>query len=374
MRLLITYPWFYPAYKAGGPVQSVKNTALAMADGNTDIYILCSDKELDGTPIDVERDKWVSYAKGIHVYYYSQSGSKEEIRGIIEALQPDVIFINGIYSLPYTIYPLLYAGAARKILSVRGMLHPGALSQKKLKKKIFLAAFKFRGLHKKVEYHATTDDEQQYVHAHFGKDKKAWVVPNLPNVMSYLPPFEKNRGCVKLVSVSLISPMKNILLVLRALQNTHANITYDIYGPVKDSKYWEECQTAITRMPANVKVAYKGEMLPHLVQHALKDSHYFVLPSKSENFGHAIYEALSSGRPVITSHNTPWNGLEEAGAGYNIDPEDTTYFTRMMDKLSEVDNDDYVLASANAKKYIEQQYNIDNIKERYREMFAIQHS
>lgn len=371
MRLLITYPWFYPAYKAGGPVQSVKNTATAMAVDGVDIYILCSDKELDGTPIDVVRDKWVDYDKGIKVYYNSQSGSKREICNIISAVQPDVIFINGIYSLPYTIYPLLYTSAARKILSVRGMLHPGALSQKSLKKKFFLAVFKLRGLHRKAEYHATADDEQQYIYDLFGKDKKVWVVPNLPNVMPYLPPASKNIGSVRLVSISLISPMKNILLVLRALQNTRSSIVYDIYGPVKDAKYWKECQIAISRMPANVEVMYKGEMLPHLVHNTLVSYHYFVLPSKSENFGHAIYEALSSGRPVITSHNTPWNGLEAAGAGYNINPEDITSFTGLLDELSDVDNGKYVQASANAKNYIEQQYNIDNIKERYREMFAI---
>lgn len=371
MRLLITYPWFYPAYKAGGPVQSIKNTASAIAGNHVEVYILCSDKELDGTLIDVVRDKWVDFDKGIKVYYNSQPGNKSEVGNIIGRVNPDVIFINGIYSLPYTIYPLLYKGAARKILSVRGMLHPGALSQKTLKKKIFLAIFKLRGLHHKGEYHATADDEQQYIYNHFGKDKKVWVVPNLPNVLPYKQPVVKEKGGIRLVTVSLISPMKNILLVLRALQHAKANITYHIYGPVKDAKYWEECKSIIAQMPANISVAYKGEMLPHLVHETLEDYHYFVLPSKSENFGHAIYEALSSGRPVITSHNTPWNGLEAAGAGYNINPEDVKAFTGLLEKLSEVDNNDYTQASANAKKYIEQQYNIDNIKERYREMFAI---
>ena len=163
MLLLITYPWFYPAYKAGGPVQSIKNTASAIAGNHVEVYILCSDKELDGTPIDVVRDKWVDYDKGIKVYYNSRPASKREVGNIIGGINPDVIFINGIYSLPYTIYPLLYKGTARKILSVRGMLHPGALTQKPLKKKVFLTIFKLRGLHHKAEYHATADDEQLYI-------------------------------------------------------------------------------------------------------------------------------------------------------------------------------------------------------------------
>lgn len=369
MKLLITYPWFYPAYKAGGPVQSVKNTALAMAAEGTDVYILCSDKELDGSPIDVKSDQWVDYDKRIKVYYNSSSASKGAINNIIWDLRPDVIFINGIYSLPYTIYPLLYNGNVRKILSVRGMLHPGALSQKSLKKRIFLTAFKLRGWHKKAEYHATAEDEAGYIRSHFGIDKKVWVVPNLPNVMQYLPPAEKEMGVARLVSISLISPMKNILLVLRALQQVNTKIIYHIYGPVKDPSYWEACKGLIQQMPSNVTVEYKGEVLPHNIHTTLKDYHYFVLPSKSENFGHAIYEALSSGRPVITSHNTPWNGLEAAYAGYNVNPEDITTFAGLIDTLAEENSNDYSKATLAARKYIEQQYNIDDIKAQYREMF-----
>lgn len=370
MRLLITYPWFYPAYKAGGPVQSVKNTAMAMAGDDVDIYILCSDKELNGSPIDVGRDSWVDFDKGIKVYYNAQADSKATINNIIRNVNPDVIFINGIYSLPYTIYPLLYNGNTRKILSVRGMLHPGALSQKRLKKKIFLTAFKLRGWHKMAEYHATAEDEAGYIRNHFGTDKKVWVVPNLPNVMQYLPPAEKEKGEVRLVSISLISPMKNILLVLRALQQVKENVVYHIYGPVKDPTYWEDCKGLIQQMPSNVTVEYKGEVLPHLIIATLKSYHYFVLPSKSENFGHAIYEALSSGRPVVTSHNTPWNGLEVAGAGYNINPDDATAFTGLINNLVDIDTHEYNQATLAAKKYIEQQYNIDDIKAQYREMFS----
>jgi len=343
---------------------------MAMAADGVEVFILCSDKELDGSPIDVERDNWVDFDKGIKVYYCAQSGSKATINNIIRNVNPDVIFINGIYSLPYTIYPLLYKGIARKILSVRGMLHPGALSQKRLKKEVFLTAFKLRGWHKKAEYHATAEDEAGYIRNHFGTDKKVWVVPNLPNVMQYLQPAEKEKGDVRLVSISLISPMKNILLVLRALQHVKENLVYHIYGPVKDPTYWEACKGLIQQMPSNVTVEYKGEVLPHDIHATLKSYHYFVLPSKSENFGHAIYEALSSGRPVVTSHNTPWNGLEAIGAGYNINPEDETVFARLIDTLAEKESYEYSLATLGAKKYIEQQYNIDDIKAQYREMFS----
>ncbi|MCB0697383.1 MAG: hypothetical protein KDC07_08460, partial [Chitinophagaceae bacterium] len=195
MRVLITYQYFLPAYKAGGPVQSIKNTANFLSSiQDVETYILCSDADMDGTKSDVQLDCWTDFQTNVKVYYNSVSGSKTEILNIIEGIKPDVIFINGLYSMLYTIYPLMYKGNARKILSVRGMLHPGALSQKSAKKKIFLTAFKMFGLHKNCEYHATTDEETGYIKDLFGGDKKIWMVPNLPNVQDYQKPLKKEYG------------------------------------------------------------------------------------------------------------------------------------------------------------------------------------
>lgn len=371
MRVLISYEYFLPAYKAGGPVQSINNTAkmLSGIDG-VETYILCSNKDLDGTTSDVVTDRWVEFTSGIHVYYCSITPDKATVNKIITELNPSVIFINGLYSLPYTVYPLM-SKVGRKVLSLRGMLHPGALSQKPLKKKIFLTAFKTMGLHKKCEYHATTEEEVGYVKQVFGKNKKVWMVPNLPNVLNAQPAIEKEQGVLKLISVSLISPMKNILLVIQALKSCKSNITYDIYGPVKDPVYWEDCLEEIKDMPDNITVNYKGEVQPHIVQDILKDYHFFILPSKSENFGHAIYEALSAGRPVITSLNTPWNGLEEAGAGYNVDPENKQALVSVLERAAQLKNEDYKLSVVNARSYIERQYDLETINTQYKHMFAV---
>lgn len=370
MKILISYQYFLPAYKAGGPIQSISNTTKLLATvPGVETYIVCGNRDLDGTVLDVRTDAWVEYGKGIKVYY-NTGQSNSILLKIIDSVKPDVIFINGLYSIPYTIYPLLYK-AGRKILSARGMLHPGALSQKSKKKKLFLAVFKILGLHKKCEYHATTTEEVQYIQDVFGETQKTWMVPNLPNVLTAQDAIAKSTDELKLVSISLISPMKNILLVLKALQHCEGNITYHIYGPVKDAAYWEECKVCVQSLPPNVKVEYKGEVLPHNVEQALSGYHYFILPSKSENFGHAIYEAMSAGKPVITSHNTPWNGLEGAKAGYNVVPEDREALTTLLDELVLLPQEEYTPATAAAREYVLKQYDINHINELYKKMFSL---
>ena len=370
MRLLITYQYFLPAYKAGGPIQSINNLAKSLSVNGAEVFVLCSNQDLGGSVLDVKTDVWQEYTKGIKVYYSSQSLNRKKTDEIIDNVNPDCIFINGLYSLTYTVYPLLYAGKSRRVLSVRGMLHPGALSQKKLKKDIFLSGFKMLGLHNKCEYHATTEQESVYIKNTFGKSKSVWTVSNLPNVFNYHEPVSKESGNVKLVSISLISPMKNILLIIKALKEVKHTMSYDIYGPVKDSAYWDECLTEMKSLPANIKVSYKGEVVPVDIEKTLIDYHYFILPSKSENFGHAIYEAMSAGRPVVTSHNTPWNNLSAHGAGHNIDPENKKEFVNVINKLCEQDSKEYIETTLNAKSYITEQYDIKSIEKQYIKMFS----
>jgi glycosyltransferase involved in cell wall biosynthesis len=53
---------------------------------------------------------------------------------------------------------------------------------------------------------------------------------------------------------------------------------------------------------------------------AMAVADFFVLPSRSENFGLVVAEALAAGTPVITTEATPWVGLGDSGAGWCVTP------------------------------------------------------
>ena len=44
----------------------------------------------------------------------------------------------------------------------------------------------------------------------------------------------------------------------------------------------------------------------------------FFLPTRGENFGHVIAEALSVGTPVLISDQTPWRKLAAVGLGHDL--------------------------------------------------------
>lgn len=367
MKLFITYEYFLPAYKAGGPVQSLAN--LAANYTNATIYIYCRHTDMDGSVLaNVKHNEWVQYNSHTKVYY-STGNEKHTVYDILTAVNPDVVFINGIFSPRFNIKPLLWSGDARKVVSARGMLHAGALSQKPLKKKIFLNVYKLLGLHKKCVFHATTQEEREYIYHTFGKDVKVYVAANFPNIVNKLPVANKEQGSLKLLSVALISPMKNIKLVLEALSQCKENITYDIYGPVKDTAYWDECKSVIATLPTNITANYHGAIPPEQVQLILADCHCFILPSKSENFGHAIYEALASGKPVITSTHTPWNDLAASKAGVNVDIDNIATIVTAIEDMVAMGNDIYTQYSDGAVRYASNKINIASIKKDYDAMF-----
>ena len=180
---------------------------------------------------------------------------------------------------------------------------------------------------------------------------------------------EKQPGFMKLVSIALISPMKNILLVLQALAKIEANIQYDMYGPVKDHDYWMLCKEQMKLLPKNISATWHGELSPGEVTGAMTGSHVFILPSKSENFGHSFYEALSAGRPVITSNHTPWNALQKNFAGVNVSLENDNFLTEAIAFFAEMGNGEFMKWSAKSREYALNAVDVDAIMKEYETMF-----
>ena len=103
---------------------------------------------------------------------------------------------------------------------------------------------------------------------------------------------------------------------------------------------------------------------------ALSGNHVFVLPSKSENFGHAIYEALSAGRPVITSQNTPWNELQPANAGMNISLENIESLENAFDFFAVMNQEQLDQWSRGAVDYAEKAVDVVKITQQYDSLFG----
>ncbi len=371
--VFISIDWFHPAFKAGGPIQSIANLVNRYGAAEVNFRIFCSNADLDGTINEgVVFDEWCNYNSHTQVWYASKKRqSISVLKREMNKTRADVMFVIGIYSWHFNLAPLLFGRARIKIISVRGMLHPGALSQKPLKKKIYLAIWKLAGIHRRYCFHATDAQEQDYIQQVFGKQATVLIAGNYPGVLPFQQVVKKTPGELRMVSIALISPMKNIALVLEALATCKQQVMYDIYGPVKDEGYWQQCLIKIGVMPANITVRCQGVLAPAKIASTLSDYHVFILPSRSENFGHAIYEALSAGRPVITSHHTPFNGLYEQRAGRNITAENIPEISRAIAFFGDMDSTSFEKWSKGANEYSKKCIDPSQLKMQYDRLFGI---
>lgn len=325
--IIILYDYFYPAYKAGGPIQSLTNLVVSLHKEYeisflTSGYDLNTENPLDGIRINTWSNVLLPHSSfSIPVWYAgSKNPSRTVILNCLKDKQPAVVYLNGMFSLRFLIIPLLCINKkkAKVVICPRGMLQQGALAGKTLKKKLYISALKVSGLLKGVSWHATNEEEQEDIKKVFGKRSKIVIAKNIPRKpVSVINKSTKVPGVLRLVFLSLITQKKNLLQLIDIVSKVQGNISLDIYGPVKDEQYWKTCQLAIEKN--SDKITYKGEVIPENVQEIFGQYDASILLTKGENFGHALYESLSAGRPIITSNFTPWNQLQLKKAGWNVD-------------------------------------------------------
>ncbi len=359
-RILIFIDWFLPGYKAGGPIQSCANLIEHLRE-EYDFLVITRDTDYCETePYNtVMAGIWNQLAPYLQVYYVAKSDLKYSIlKKVASEARPDIIFINGIYSFYFSVLPLRIAkliGAKQVIVSSRGMLAPSAIQVKGGKKKWFLRFSKFIGLYSGVRFHATNNTEQGHIRKVLGQKQEVVIAPNLskPFIGNGLAAKIKNRGELNLVSIARISPEKNTLFALQLLAQLKQDVLVhlDIYGPVYDEVYWQECQSLIRQLPEHIKVNYHGSIENALVECTLQQYHALLLPTRGENFGHIILESLAAGVPVLISDQTPWRNLQEKYVGYDLSLDNPQHFVEAIYTLAQMPNEEFCVTSAAAAAF-----------------------
>lgn len=378
-RVLIFYDYFSPAYKAGGPIQSLHNLVHYMSE-EIEFYILTSNQDHDGTILSIETDQWAYFLPNVYVWYASGQKRKfSQLKKIISDIKPDILYLNGLYSLVFVIYPLI---AAKKlniqtIIAPRGMLHPGALRLKSTKKKIFLHCFRLliSIYNKDIRWHATDVDEKKHVKSVFGNNVDSMVIGNVPkSIHEDLVKTPKSELSKKItfVSISLIAHKKNILQAVNAIKSipTSKKIVFHIYGPIKEPAYFEKIdfESKNNRQP-NIEIRYLGDLMPKQVPEVLSKYHFFLQPTFGENFGHSLFEAFSSGLPVITSDQTPWRNLQIQKAGWDVSIEAESELQNAINEAIKMDDEEYILWQKGAREFATKYLRDANLKSKYLDLF-----
>ena len=170
--------------------------------------------------------------------------------------------------------------------------------------------------------------------------------------------------------LSRISYKKNLDFALDILQEIdNENMVFDIYGPKEDKGYWQKCESILKKIPVNIKVNYKGVVEPEDISAVMSKYQVFLFPTRSENFGHVIVEAMSVGLVPVISNQTPWTELEKFSAGWDIPLDDKNRYVEVIEKLYTMNNEEFQILSKGSSKYIKEKLEVDELKEKYVRFF-----
>jgi glycosyltransferase involved in cell wall biosynthesis len=348
-RILVFIDWYLPGYKAGGPVRSMANMVDHLSD-DFDFYIVTRNNEYgEASPYSsVVSDCWNNVGSSVKVWYCSAGKSSLLLwRRLIKESACDVVYINGIYSMFFSLMPLVAAKSLsfkRIIVAPRGMLATSAIHVKRGKKELFLRLARLAGLFRKVIWHVTNIAEANQVQSVLNPKASFVTAANLPRmVVGTSESIEKRVGHLSLCSLARIAPEKNTLYAIESLLGLDESVIVelDLYGQIYDQNYWSQCQEVIGQLPQNITVTYKGFVPPDEVAITLKNYHALFLPSRGENFGHVILESFMAGRPVIISDQTPWKNLAEQKAGWELPLQNKMDFARVINGLAEMSQSGY---------------------------------
>lgn len=359
-KILIVYNFFYPGYKAGGPIRSLKNLCDALSS-KFDIFIITGDRDLNSKNAypNIKTNQWTKLDNYQVFYTKNSQFSISFLHKEIKHIKPNIIYLQSFFG-PLTwksvIASILHKNK-RIIISPRGEFNKGALQFKSLKKKIFIKIIQAFGLFINMEFHATTNEEKSEISTLF-KNKIIWTATNITDLPKKNINFKKRNNSIYFLFVSRISPKKNLDFLINIFyqKKFSKKIHLDIYGPIDDKKYWDKCLNLMSKLPENISCNYHGPIDYYSLNSIYPNYDFFILPTFGENFGHAIYSSLANGLPVIISNKTPWQDLSKYNAGYVLDI-NIDIFANTIQKCINFSDDERKKMKEDSLNYAQKFYN-----------------
>ena len=107
-------------------------------------------------------------------------------------------------------------------------------------------------------------------------------------------------------------------------------------------------------------IEYLGELKD--VRPAIANSHVFILPSYREGTSRSILEAMSVGRPIITTNVAGCRQLVEVGKnGYLAEPKSVQSLIKEIDKIIQLSSSEIVKMGSYSRKIVEEKYDVRKV-------------
>lgn len=368
LSILVCWQFYWPDFLETGPRISIDSMMAGL--GPSVAFKVIGGTRNEDAPVPWRQTKLCSLRQLPRDYRLVW-----RLRQELEKDDSDAILLCSFFDAYLSILTLLLMrfGLTRRrpvILSPRGEFSPGALSLKAAQKRFYLLAARLLGLHRDVWFHATCEEEARLIRAQALPCRDILVAHDTSMLMDLPPHVEPQAGApLRIALLSRVDPKKNVDFAIETVARLTHPATMTIYGPISDEVYWSRCQRLMANLPPHVRVDYGGPVAHQEVPAKLAAHDLFFLPTRGENFGHVIHEALMSGTPVLISDQTPWRGLEQRRAGWVLPLDEPQAFARTIDAFAALSPEQRQVWRDGARAFAEERFHTQASIEETRRMF-----
>ncbi len=232
--------------------------------------------------------------------------------------KPDILHIHGCWKIRFILFFLLAKTMGVKVvISPHGMMDQNSLNQKKIKKKLALFLYQ-KFIFKNSDLIIVNSKlEKKNLLNQISEIRRIRIIYHGVVIDRNFFPKKNIEKSLKFVFFSKIHESKNLLTLVKLWEKSIFLKKFYLYilGEIDDEMYFSKISKLIKR---NKNIKYLGS-LNKQIQKRLSKYDVFIHPSKSENFGLVIYEALSSGLFLILNKSLKKNSLKLNSFATNIE-------------------------------------------------------
>jgi glycosyltransferase involved in cell wall biosynthesis len=364
MRILHAVHGYKPAFRVGGPIESVSAVAEGLVRRGHDVTVFTTNSNLDedlDVPVDQEVD-----VDGVKVWYFRHEEPLQKWLPFVSYLSKSIGFLyapgmrgalgrlaSGM-DLAHTHMPFVYptiaaaqaARRARKPLFYhqRGVFDPQRLKFRSLKKTLYIRLVERPIMRQATTLLALTEAEVASYRA-LGIETPCRVVPNGVDVGRYRtlpvsPPAALSRvapGALVILFMGRLHPIKGADSLLEAfcrVAPAFPEAVLVMAGPDEWDlvrRFRESARDA----RVSERVVFPGMVSGEEKLNLLARADLFCLPSAGEGFSMAVLEALASATAVLLSPGCHFPQVEAAGAGRVVAPSPDPLAAALADLLRE---------------------------------------
>ncbi|HEX8170323.1 MAG TPA: glycosyltransferase [Thermoanaerobaculia bacterium] len=302
MKILQVVPTYLPARRYGGPIVAVHGLCKALVARGHAVDVFTTNVDGDGTldvpvatPVDVDGVQVRYYASPYPRLYWSPEMRRSLDR---EVRNYDLVHIHAVYLWP----GVAAARAARKrgvpyVISPRGMLVPELIRQKsRAIKTLWLRLMERPGFAGAAAIHFTSALERDEA-MRVGLPLPSPLV--VPNGIDLVPRPDVARDARTLLFLGRINWKKGLDRAIEALPMI--DDAQLIVAGNDEEQLTPRLRELAARLGVTDRVTFREPVYGAAKWELLARATLFVLPSRSENFGNAVLEALMMETPAVLS-------------------------------------------------------------------------